>query len=572
MIAVGLTAPMATQLLAIGNVAMAAPIPKYAPTKRGGGGTVRTLWWQGPTLLNPHFAVGTKDQDGSRLFYEPLGSWDPDGNLIAVLASEVPSRANGGLAADGKSVIWKLKKGVKWHDGQPFTADDVIFNYEYASNPQTAAVTSGSYKGVKVEKIDDFTVKVLFDKARPFWADAFCGAAGMIIPKHLFKDYVGSKSRNAPTNLKPVGTGPYKFKDFRPGDLVSATINMDYHEPNRPYFDAIEIKGGGDAVSAARAVLQTGEYDYAWNLQVEDEILKRLEKGGKGHVVLNVSASIEHIQLNQTDPWKTVDGERSSIKTKHPSFRYPEVRQAMAMLIDRDAVHKYIYGRTGIATTNYLNNPKQFRSPNTKNEFNIAAANALLDKAGWKRGSDGIRAKGKVKLKYLFQTSINAPRQKNQEIVKQDCRKAGIHIDIKAVTASVYFSSDAGNPDTYPKFYADMQMYTTGPTQPDPGVWMQSFLSKEVATKANKWQGRNITRWISPAYDKLYAASVVELDPVKRAALFIQMNDLVVNHHIVIPEMYRPGVTGVNRRLQVAPSGWDSAFWNLQDWFMTAAT
>ena len=123
---------------------------------------------------------------------------------------------------------------------------------------------------------------MLFDKPTPFWALAFVGAQGMIIPKHLYADYVGDKSRDAPTNLKPVGTGPYKFKDFKPGDMVSGEINPNYHMENRPYFDAFEMKGGGDAVSAARAVLQTGEFDFAWNMQVEDEILQRLEKGGKG--------------------------------------------------------------------------------------------------------------------------------------------------------------------------------------------------------------------------------------------------------------------------------------------------
>src|SRR3954470_20296595 len=272
MIGLGLTAPMAPQLLAIGGVAMAEGPSPYKPTKRGGGGPLKVLWWQGPTLLNPHFATGTKDQDGSRIFYEPLASWDADGNLYPLLAAEVPDLENGGLAKDGKSVIWKLKQGVQWHDGNPFTADDVLFNWQYATDPATAATTVGSYKDVKVEKVDDHTVRVLFEKPTPFWADAFVGVRGMIIPKHLFADYTGAKSRDAPTNLKPIGTGPYRFVDFKPGDVVRGEINTDYHMPNRPYFDSIEMKGGGDAISAARAVLQTGEYDFAWNLQVEDEI------------------------------------------------------------------------------------------------------------------------------------------------------------------------------------------------------------------------------------------------------------------------------------------------------------
>ncbi len=242
--------------------------------------------------------------------------------------------------------------------------------------------------------------------------------------------------------------------------MVTGVINTNYHVENRPYFDAIEMKGGGDAVSAARSVLQTGEFDFGWNMQVEDEILLRLEKGGKGKVIITPGGGIEHIQLNSTDPWTEVDGERSSLKTKHPTLTDPAVRQALALLVDKDSVEKYIYGRTGKATANFVDNPERFRSKTTKYEFNIDKANAILDKAGWAKGSDGIRAKDGKKLKFVYQTSINQPRQKTQAIVKQACQKAGIDIEVKAVTASVFFSSDVANPDTYPHFYtrpADVQ-------------------------------------------------------------------------------------------------------------------
>ncbi len=570
MVALGLTAPMASQMLDFCGVARAQSKFQYKPTKRGGGGALKVLWWQGATLLNPHFAVGTKDQEGSRIFYEPLAGWDEDGNLVPMLAAEIPSRENGGLAADGKSVTWKLKQGVKWHDGKPFTADDCVFNWEYASDPATAAVTIGSYKDVKVEKVDDYTVTVRFSKPTPFWADAFVGTRGMLIPKHLFADYKGAKSREAPANLKPVGTGPYKFVDFKPGDVVKGEINNDYHVANRPHFDTIEMKGGGDAVSAARAVIQTGEYDYAWNMQVEDEILKRLEQGGKGVAVITAGGNIEHIQLNNTDPWTEVDGERSSIKTKHPLLTDPAVRQALAMLVDRKAVEDHIYGRTGVATANFLNNPERFRSKATKWEFNIDKANQILEAAGWKKGPDGIRAKDGKKLKLVYQTSINTPRQKNQAIVKQACQKAGIDVELKSVTASVYFSSDVANPDTYTKFYCDIQMYTTTMTQPDPELFMNQFCSWEVATKENKWQGRNITRWRSEEYDKTFREAEGELDPVKRAALFIKMNELAINNQVVIPVVYRPRVAAISSKLKADLSGWDNDLWNLKDWYREA--
>ncbi|WMT73610.1 peptide ABC transporter substrate-binding protein [Bradyrhizobium sp. Ash2021] len=567
MIAVGLTAPMASMMLSHSGVAMAATAVPYKPTKAGGGGLLRLLYWQAVTLLNPHFAVGTKDQEGSRIFYEPLAGWDNDGNLVPFLAAEIPSKENDGLAEDGLSVVWKLKRGVKWHDGMPFTADDVVFNWEYARNPETAAVSIASYKDITVDKVDDFTVRVKFAKPMPFWADAFVGTAGMIIPKHLFADYIGGKSRDAPANLKPVGTGAYMFVDFKPGDMLRAKLNPNYHVPNRPHFDTVEVKGGGDAVSAARAVLQTGEYDYAWNMLVEDEILTKLESAGKGKVRIDETGAVEFIMLNATDPAVEVDGERASLKTKHPLFSDPAVRQAINLLIDRASIEKYIYGRTASATANFLNAPERVRSKNTKLEFNIEKANAILEAAGWKKGTDGVRAKDGKSLKFAYQTSINAPRQKTQAIVKQACQKAGIEIELKSVVASVFFSSDTANPDTYPHFYCDAQMYNTTMTQPDPQLFMNQYTSWQAATKENKWQGRNVSRWQSKEYDEVYKQAEQELDPVKRAAMFIKLNDLVVGDNYILPLLRRPKVSALSGKLIAYLTGWDNDLYQLASWY-----
>src|SRR5258706_8304402 len=176
MIGLGLTAPMAAQMLAHCGVARAAQPPAYRPTKRGGGGVLRLLWWQGPTLLNPHFATGTKDQDGSRLFYEPLAAWDPDAEMVPILAESIPTLQNGLVAADGRSVTWRLKRNVQWHDGKPFTADDVVFTWEYVSDPATSAVTSGGYRDMIADKIDSHTVRITFRGPRPFWPDPFLGS------------------------------------------------------------------------------------------------------------------------------------------------------------------------------------------------------------------------------------------------------------------------------------------------------------------------------------------------------------------------------------------------------------
>ena len=567
MASVGVTAPLAGQLLAWSGVATAQAASDYKPSKRGGGGLLRLLWWQAPTMLNPHFGIGQKDLDAARIFYEPLAALDPDGQPVPILAAEVPSLKNGDVAADGRSVTWRLKRNVTWHDGKPFTADDVVFTWEYASDPAAATVSTGFYQEVKrVEKIDAHTVRVVFHEPTPVWTRPFVGNFGLVIPKHQFDAFRGAKSRDAPANLKPVGTGPYRFVDFKPGDLVRGEINPHYHEPNRPHFDAIEMKGGGDAVSAARAVLQTGEFDYAWNMLVEDDLLKRLEQGGKGRAVYAAGSAVERVLCNFSDPWTEVDGERSSAKTKHAILTDSAVREALNLLVDRGAIQEFVYGRGGVATRNFLNNPARFRSPNMKWEFNVDKANQLLEAAGWKRGNDGVRTRDGRQLKFVFQTSINAPRQKCQQIIKAACQKAGIDLELKSVTAAVFFSSDVANPDTFTKFYADLEMFNNSGA-PDPWFFMNQFCSWEIASKDNKWQGRNVSRWRNAEYDEIYRSLSAEFDPVRRAAKFIRLNELIIDNRVAIPLVNRSEVGAAAHRLRMTLSAWDSHLWLLKDWY-----
>ena len=229
-------------------------------------------------------------------------------------------------------------------------------------------------------------------------------------------------------------------------------------------------------------------------------------------------------------------------------------------------MQEQIYGRQAQTTPNFLNAPSRFRSANMRWEFNVDKANHVLDAAGWKRGADGIRTKDGKRLRFVYQTSINAPRQKTQAIVKQACTKAGIDVELKSVVASVFFSSDAANPDTYSHFYTDLQMYNTQ-TAIDPQLGMRQFVSWELTAKENKWAGRNITRWRSEEYDRLYKGAEHEMDPVKRAAMFIRMNDLLIQNVVVIPVVWRNGVGAATARLRgMAHSGWDSSFWNLANW------
>jgi peptide/nickel transport system substrate-binding protein len=573
MLGLGLFGPFTANLLAACGGASAQGRPAgasaFTPTKRGGGGKLRLLWWQAPTILNAHLAAGTKDVDAARASYEPLISVNAAGDFVPILARELPSLENGDLARDGTWVIWRLKPGVVWHDGQPFTADDVVFTWEYATDPATGATSVGHYERIlRMEKLDDHAVKVVFKEPTPIW---HTGATGQILPKHLFAEYKGQNSRNAPYNLKPVGTGPYKIVEFKPGDVALYEINWDYHVPNRPFFDTVELKGGGDATSAARAVIQTGEFDFAWNMQVEKDVLERIERQGvRGKFHTYPGANLEHIQLNRTDPWTEVDGERSSLKAPHPFLTDLLVRQAYNVAVDRRSIAEQLYGTAGQPTSNFLNSPTQFQSPNIRWEFNLEKAAELLDQAGWRRGNDGVRVKDGRRMKILYQTSINPMRQKTQAIVKKALEQIGMEVELKAVNAAVYFGNDPGNPDTYAHFHADLQMHAVS-AGIDPQRYMQQFVSWEIAQKANNWTGRNIVRWANAEYDRLWKQAETELDPVRRAALFIRMNDVLIEDVVVLPVVWRNWVVAVNHNLKgIELTTWDSNLWDLAFWYRQA--
>lgn len=558
------------------------PTPTPVPSGRGAGGTLRILYWQAPSTLNPHLGQGVKDHDPSRISYEPLASFDKDGNLVPFLAAEIPSLENEEVAADGKSVIWKLKQGVQWSDGEPFTADDVLFTYEFVTNPEVGSVSAGTYEAVdSVEVIDDYTVKVNFKDVNAAWASPFVGVRGMIIPRHIFEPYNGANAREAPANVEPVGTGPYRPMPpgiepqevlFLGNDLIQTVKivyepNPFFREADKPFFRRVEVKGGGTVKEAARAVLEAGEVDFAWNLQVDAQLLAELEASGKGKTLVNFGADSERIQLNRTDPNNTSSGERSSLEHPHPFFSDLKVRQAFSYAIDREAIAA-LYGAAGRVATNNLVSPANFNSPNTSFEYNPEKAAALLDEAGWRDSNgDGVRDKDGVRMRVVYLTTQNSLRQQTQEIVEQNLEAIGVNVDLRFVDASAFFSDNPGDPTNYHQFPADLQSYFDGNLIPNPDDYMAFWLCSQIPQRVNGWNGENIERACSPEYDELYNQAVTELDPEKRQELFIQMNDILINDVVMIPLVHLGQVSGVSPTLEgLDPTPWDANVWNIKDW------
>ncbi|GBF81335.1 peptide ABC transporter substrate-binding protein [Aphanothece sacrum] len=532
--------------------------------------TLKLLYWQAPTILNPHLSTGFKDSEASRITLEPLASYDKNSQLIPFLAAEIPTIENGGIAKDGKSVTWNLKQNIKWSDGTPFTADDVVFTYQFITNNKVGSTSAETYTNiVKVEALDKYTVKITFKTSTPSWDRPFTGTSGMILPRHSYEKYNGENARQAPANLIPIGTGPYKVIEFKPGDVVVYEANSYFRDEDKLGFKRIELKGGGDATSAARAVLQTGDANYAYNLQVEAPILKQLETGGQGKIISLLGPLSERILVNLSDPNQTTkEGERSNLKFSHPFFNDKKVREAFSLAVDRDTIAQQLYGVTGKPTANFLILPQEYNSPNTSYEFNLEKASQLLDEAGWKdTNNNRTRDKNGVEMKVLLQSSVNTLRQKTQEIIKQGLQKIGVGVELKSIDPSVFFSSDPANNDTVEHFYADLQMFTTGNDNPDPSTYMKTYTCNTIPQKANNWSGDNYSRYCNPEYDQLWEASNKELDPKKRAEIFIKMNDILVKDFVVIPLVHRAEVAAINNQLQgfdLTP--WDRNTWNIKDW------
>jgi len=526
--------------------------------ERGGSGLLRLFYWQAPVILNPHLANGTKDFHASRVVYEPLADWDSDLNPILMLAEEWPSVENETLDPDGMFVIWKLRQDVTWHDGEPFNADDVIFTYEYISNEENACTTIGRYVTIEsIEALDEYTVQVNFTEPNPAWYDPFVTSEGIILPEHIFADFQGAESRNAPANLEPVGTGPFKIREFRPGDVVLYDLNPEYWDPGKPHIDEIEMKGGGDSIGAARAVLQTGEADWAWNLQIEPNVLTEIESGGLGELDALPGGGTERLMINFTDPNAEVDGERSHISMPHPVFADVRARQALALAVQRDVIAEQLYGIGGVAATNQYDEPAKFTNPDLTWEYDLEAAQALLDEMGFEGGYN-----------VLYQTSINSVRQKTQEIIKQDMEQLGFTVEIKAVDAAVYFSTDQGNPDTSGKFYADLEMHTNGPT-PYPSTWFDRYRTDEIAQEENGWSGTNYFRYSNPEFDELHDQFRVEVDEEQQIELAKQMMELVTVTDVVeVPIVNRTNLAARASRIQgYTGSAWASnPIQDLKNW------
>jgi len=556
------------------GAAAAFALAPAAHAERGTDGDLKILYYQAVSTMNAYLSSGTKDVEAGSLVLEPLASFDQDGNLVPRLVKEIPTAENGGISADQTQITWKLLDGLVWSDGSAVTSDDVKFTWEYCTNPDGGCAQGAKYQGIKaIDTPDAQTVVITFEGPKPYPYQPFTGATAPILQKAQFAACLGAAAASCTdANSKPIGTGPFMVTDFKVNDVVSLVANPNYRDPAKPAFASVTVKGGGDALAAASAVMETGEFDYAWNTQINPEQQAQMEAGGKGTFVNAFGTLVERIEMNMTDPSATLaEGERSTPKHPHPFLSDIKVRKALSMAIDRAALVEIGYGGAGRPTCNLVPAPAVYASDNTEClTQDMEGAKALLAEAGWTdTDGDGILDKDGKKLSMLYQTSVNPVRQDFQALIKGWWNEIGVEVELKSIDPGVYFGGDAGSPDTFQKFYADVEMYANNFDGTDPEPYMSQYLCDKIPGPDNQWQGENINRFCDPAYDAALKELSVTGDPVKRADLVKKMNDMLTkDSYVVVPLVDRGRFSAKSNTIDgFIMNSWDSELWNVADWY-----
>ena len=533
------------------------------------------LYWQASSLPSPYLSGGYKDVAAAAMTLEPLANYDPDGVMVPKLAVEIPTVENGGISEDLTSITWNLHEGVKWSDGSDFTAADVVFTWEYCTNEDTGCAQASAFEGISsVEAVDDLTVVINFEAPTPYPYNAFVGGSRPIISSVQFADCVGAQAQQCnDQNLSPLGTGPYKIVEFKVNDVVRYEPN-EFYRGDAPFFKEAIFKGGGDAVGAARAVMETGEADYGWNLQVEPEILNEMQSDDAfGTIEAAFAGWIERLLMNQTNPDPELGDMRSEYvadgSNAHPFLVDTVIPKAMSIAIDRSLLAEQLYGFAGRPTCNIIPGPTAYVSTanNACLTQDIDGAKAMLDEAGIvDSDGDGIREFDGMPLKIRYQTSTNSVRQKTQALVKQWWTEIGIDTELLNHDAGVFFGGDPNSPDTYQKFYTDVEMYTHGPDI-DPQLHFSEMLCDFIPTSENGWGGSNIARGCDEEFDALFTKLTQTPPGEARQELAKAMNDLHIQSYFQIPLVHRGSVSAfANNLTGVQMNAWDVEIWNIAEW------
>lgn len=479
---------------------------------------------QEPGLLSPFF----NDQSGADISYalviEQLFQARGDGTYEPNLAAEVPTVENGGVRDGGRLITYKLREGITWSDGKPFTARDLKFTLDVYQDPKTVSLVEPEYALVKSSTVvDDLTLQVRMTDPNPGYLNLF----RQVLPKHKFSSTTISPSD--PQVRMPLGTGPFVYKTWRTGDRVTLTKNPRYwRDPDLPRLDGVTLKVTPDK-QATMSTFVNGESDSVYFFTGDDLTdVTAARKEGQPLTIRTDRAntgSVEWLWLNHSD--------HGSATKPHPVLGDPAVRKAMDVGIDRQAIVKGVLGGYG-GLSGSLVYAGTYAHKEKPAAYDRKRANAILDAAGWKRGDDGVRVKNGVRASLKFQTITgDQTRVLYQQVVQQNMADLGIEMKIQNVPSNTMFGAYADGGLLATGNY-DVMMSRAGADFPDPVPWLQTFVGTGIPSKKNP-EGFTYAHWRNARYDRLYDEVSSTVDERRRERAYREIDTLFTQQRVALP-------------------------------------
>ncbi|MQA81048.1 MAG: hypothetical protein GEV10_21620 [Streptosporangiales bacterium] len=505
---------------------------------------------QEPGLLNPFF----NDQSGSDISYaftiEQLFQARPDGSYEPNLAAEIPTVENGAIRDGGKVVTYRLREGITWSDGEPFTADDLAFTVGVYQHPKSVALVEPDYALVdSVKVVDELTAEVRMTEPNPGYLNLF----RQVLPKHEFDSTAVSLSH--PQARLPLGTGPFVYTSWRTGDRITLVRNPHYwRDPELPRLDGVTIKVTPDK-QATMSAFANGESDTVYFFSGDD--LVDLTAARERRLPVSVrtdgehTGSVEWLWLNHSA--------RGNPHKAHPILGDPAVREAIDVAIDRRALVDGVLSGFGELSGSLVY--AGFGAEQTRPaRYDQRRADALLDAAGWRRGDDGVRVKDGVRASMKFQTITgDQTRVLYQQLIQHNLEQVGIELKIQNVPSNTMFGAYADGGLLATGNY-DIMMSRAGADYPEPGPWVQTFVGSEIPTEKNP-NGFTYAHWRNARFDRLAAEVTSTIDQDERRRLFGEMNTLFARERVALPLYGTVRGWAWNSRLENMSTDYWEGFW-----------